>query len=148
VIPGALKNMVGQSTGPVTVEVEKGQLRRFATAIGETRPIHVDEGAAKAAGYRSLVATPTFGAALIDLQPLLERLGLTGTTMMHAEEEYEYYRPVCAGDAVTLTHEVVDAYEKSHPKGNMLFVVVESRATDKGARDVFKGRRVLVEMKA
>ena len=140
--------MVGQTEGPVTLEVEKGQIRRFAVAIGETHPIHLDEAAARAAGYRSLVATPTFGAALIDLQPLLARLGLSPTGLLHAEEEYEYFRPICAGDAVTVVHRVVDAYEKQNPKGAMLFLVVETRATDAGARDLFKGRRVLVEAKA
>src|SRR3954451_13685771 len=107
--------MLGQTTGPVTVEVEKGQVRRFATAICEPRAIHVDEAVARAAGYRSLVATPTFGAALIDLQPLLTRLGLSPTALLHAEEEYEYFRPLCAGDVVTVVHRVVDAYEKQNP---------------------------------
>ena len=46
---------------------------RAANAIGEEDPIHRDEKAAKGAGYPSLVAPPTFIAALSALEPLLER---------------------------------------------------------------------------
>ena len=66
---------------------------------------------------------------------------------MHAEEEYEYFRPIVAGDRISVTHRIVDAYDKTAPNGRLLFVVVETRGTDKRARKVFKGRRVLVELK-
>ncbi|MEZ4270999.1 MAG: MaoC family dehydratase N-terminal domain-containing protein [Myxococcota bacterium] len=73
--------------------------------------------------------------------------GLNSRATMHAEEEYEYFRPICVGDEVSVVHRVVDAYDKRAPNGKLIFVVVESRGTDKRSRAVFKGRRVLVELK-
>lgn len=146
-IPSRIKQKVGESSRPKVYEIEKGQIRRFASAIGEDNPIHFDEGAAKAAGFSSLVAPPTFLSALCNIDELMEELDLDTQATMHAEEEYEYFRPVCAGDEITVTNRLVDAYDKQAPNGKLLFVVVETRGTDKRSRDVFKGRRVLVELK-
>src|SRR2546422_671536 len=102
--------MIGKASKPVTYEVEKGQLRRFARAIEDDDAIHVDEKAAKSAGFAGLVAPPTFPAALHAVDRLLEDVGLDPRQTMHAEEEYEYFRPIVAGDAITVTHRVVNAY--------------------------------------
>ena len=58
------KKHIGRTTKPQTVDVEKGRLRFFAKAIGETDPVYTDEAAAKAAGYKSLPAPPTFALCL------------------------------------------------------------------------------------
>ena len=142
-----LKQKIGKSTKPQSVEIEKGQIRRFAQAIGEDNAIHTDEAAAKAAGFPSLVAPPTFPAALFRLDGLLDDLELDPLVTMHAEEAYEYFRPLCAGEELTVVHRVLDVYDKPAPNGKLLFIVVETRGTDKRSRPVFKGRRVLVELK-
>lgn len=147
-VPAKLKQKIGKSTRAQSVEIEKGQIRRFAQAIGEDNSIHTDEAAAKAAGFPSLVAPPTFPAALSQLDGLLEELELDPLATMHAEEEYEYFRPLCAGDELSIVHRVVDVYDKQAPNGKLLFVVIETRGTDKRSRPVFKGRRVLVELKS
>lgn len=141
-----LKRLIGKATRPKVFEIEKGQIRRFAVAIGEDDPVHLDEKAAKAAGFPSLVAPPTFAAALDNTAPLLEELGLDERSTMHREEEYEYFRPVCAGDELSVAHRVVDLYESDAPHGKLLFAVIETRATDKKSRTAFKGRRVLVKL--
>ncbi len=146
-IPARYKNLIGKATKPETFEVEKGQVRRFARAIGETKDIHIDEDAAKAAGYASLISTPTFVAALSAVDSLYETLDIDQSNTMHAEEEYEYFRPVVAGDRVTVTHKVADIYDKDTPNGKLVFVVIETRGSDSKDRPVFKGRRVLVELK-
>src|SRR3546814_13237942 len=50
---------IGHRFPAIRWEVEKGRLRFFAKAIGETRPEFIDEAAAKAAGHPSLLASPT-----------------------------------------------------------------------------------------
>ncbi|MEE8409720.1 MAG: MaoC family dehydratase N-terminal domain-containing protein [Myxococcota bacterium] len=146
-IPSKQKQMIGKATKPQKFEVEKGQVRRFAAAIGEENPIHLDEKAAKAAGYSGLVAPPTFIAALSAVDPLLEEVGLDPQGTMHAEEEYEYFRPICSGDEISVVHRITDVYDKQAPTGRLLFVVIETRGTDRRGRPVCKGRRVLVELK-
>ncbi len=59
------KSVIGKKHAPFTVEVEPRRVRSFAEAIGETDPVYFDEAAAKAQGYRSLPAPPTFAFALI-----------------------------------------------------------------------------------
>lgn len=139
--------MIGTHTAPRRFDIEKGQIRRFAQAIGERDRIHLDEAAAHAAGFASLVAPPTFPAALSDLPVLLHTLGIDEQAVMHAEEEYEYFRPICAGDVISVVHCLVDSYSKSGSGNDLTFHVFETRGTDAQKRLVFKARRVLVERK-
>jgi acyl dehydratase len=142
-----LRQLIGQSSEPRRFEIEKGQIRRFATAVGETDPIHFDEEAAKAAGFRSLVAPPTFPAALIPPEAFMEELGWDLQSLMHRAEEYEYFKPICAGDELTVTQRVSDIYDQPGAGDtSLIFAIIESRATDRRDAPVFKGRRVLVKL--
>jgi len=142
-----LKQLIGKSSAPLVIEVEKSQVRRFAAAIGETDPIHFDEVAAKAAGFSSLVAPPTFAAALIAPEVFVEDFGWDPQSIMHRAEEYEYFRPICAGDVLHITQRISDVYEQAGQGQDVLvFAVVESRAHDAKNRAVWKGRRVLVKL--
>ena len=58
------RNAIGRESKAALNEVEKGAIRRFAEALGETNPIYFEEAAARAAGYRSIVAPPTFPTSL------------------------------------------------------------------------------------
>ena len=147
-LPPKVKQLVGKSGKAFSVEVERGQVRRFARAIGEDAAIHLDEKAAKAAGYSGLVAPPTFAACFDNMKDLLEEMGLSSSATMHAEEEYEYFKPICSGDTLEVVHRVADAYEKPAPNGRLVFVVIETRGTDDRKKPVFKARRVLVELKS
>jgi acyl dehydratase len=137
---------IGRVSGAHTVEVEKGQLRFFAKAIGETNPIYYDEGAARAAGYRSLPAPPTFTFCL-DMQkenPFkeLDEMGINLGNMLHAEQSFTYHAPICAGDSITIENRVADIYDK---KGGALeFVVQEYAARNQEGTLVAEMRRVLV----
>ena len=74
------KSRIGHAFPSFTAEVEKGRLKFFAKAIGETNPIYTDEVAAIRAGYRSLPAPPTFTSVLDqespDFLPVLDLLGI------------------------------------------------------------------------
>ena len=145
-ISTTIRKMIGKPTEGVRFEVEKGQIRRFARAIGETNALHFDEGVAKAAGYPSLVAPLTFPSVLQDFESLLDKLEVNSHSIMHAEEEYEYFRHIFAGSEVVVTHTVLDAYEKQAPNGRLVFIVIETRGTDTRSKPFFKGRRVVVEI--
>ena len=51
---------IGHTLPPYAVDVEKGRLKFFAKAIGQTDPVYSDEATAKAAGHPSLPVPPTF----------------------------------------------------------------------------------------
>lgn len=142
-----LSKMMGKSSGVLTFEIEKGQIRRFAKAIGEVNPIHFEEEAAKAGGYSKIIAPLTFPAVLHDYDNFYADVGINPHTMMHQEEEYEYFRPIMVGDKISVVHKMVNAFDKGVPNGQLIFLVIETRANDAKERPVFKARRVLVELK-
>lgn len=113
-----------------TVEVEKGRLRFFARAIGETDPVFLDEDVARAAGFRGLPAPPTYAFSLELDQPrpfaLLEVLGVRLDRVLHGTQRFIYHAPICAGDRITLEPVVEDIYEKKG--GAMGFIVIRTRA--------------------
>lgn len=115
-----------------TVEVEKGRLRFFARAIGETDPVFLDEEVARAAGFRGLPAPPTYAFSLELDQPrpfaLLEALGVRLDRVLHGTQRFVYHTPICAGDRITLEPVVEDFYEKKG--GAMGFIVIRTRAVN------------------
>ncbi len=140
------KKHIGLKSAPHRVEVEKGRLRFFAKAIGETNPIYTDEEAAKAAGYASLPAPPTFVFCLEMEQPNpfedLETMGIDLGKLLHAEQSFRYHAPICAGDCLTFEKQVSDIYDK---KGGALeFVVQDSRVKNQTGELVAELRRVIV----
>ena len=83
-------------------EVTRGDIRRFATAIGDTNPAYHDVAAAQALGHPDLVAPPTFLITLgfSTAEPLITDpdLGLDYSLVVHGEQRFELHRPVVAGD--------------------------------------------------
>jgi acyl dehydratase len=85
-------------------EVTKQSIAEFADAIGDPNPIYRDEAAAKAAGYPTVIAPPTYLTKLSFLyspQIILDPgLGLNYSLVVHGEQEFEQTRPVQAGDVL------------------------------------------------
>jgi acyl dehydratase len=137
---------IGRVSTPNTVDVEKGRLKFFAKSIGETNPIYTDEAAAKAAGYRSIPAPPTFIFSL-DLEqenPFadIEAMGINLGKILHAEQAFTYHESICAGDTITLRSKVTDIYDK---KGGALeFMTQEYTAKNQDDTLVAEMRRTLV----
>ena len=53
---------IGKQYPPVTYAVGREKIREYAFAVGETNPLHLDVEAARAAGYRDVVAPPMFAS--------------------------------------------------------------------------------------
>jgi acyl dehydratase len=141
------RNFIGAEAPPRSIEVEKYPIRFFALAIGETDPIYSDEAAAQAAGYRSLVAPPTYVACLNNLcanprTSLFQRMGVPMERVLHGEQSMTYHRPVIAGDILTFRSRVTDIYDK---KGGALeFIVNDTAVTDQHGESVADMRAVIV----
>jgi acyl dehydratase len=96
---------VGKSWPGVDFEIEAERIAQYADAVGEPSPVHRDAEAAKAAGFRDVVAPPMFavvysapamGPALFD--PDVE---MNFAAMVHGGQEFDWGEPVCAGDVIT-----------------------------------------------
>ncbi len=140
------KSWIGKNTSQLEVEVEKGQLRFFAKAVGETNPIYTDESTAQAAGYRSLPAPPTFlfSLGLAQPDPLAKYLemGIDLAKLLHGSQQFEYFAPVCAGDCIRLKSTITAITEKKG--GTLELVVEETSATNQMGESVGKLTQTLV----
>ncbi|MBV7412865.1 MaoC family dehydratase N-terminal domain-containing protein [Dermabacteraceae bacterium TAE3-ERU27] len=82
--------------------VSAAKVREFALATGITQQVCLDEEAARAAGYPSLLAPPTFLVSLAqeaEAQYIQDpAAGIDFSRVVHGEESFRLERPVCAGD--------------------------------------------------
>jgi acyl dehydratase len=140
------RKYIGTALPQATLEIEKGRLRFFAKAIGETDPIYTDEAAAKAAGYSTLPAPPTFiFAAELDADTALAALkdmGVSLARILHGEQQFTYFAPVCAGDTITVDSRFTDIYDKKN--GALEFIVKESVVSNQHGSKVAEMRSVIV----
>jgi len=145
-------SIVGKTTSRTVVAVERAPVAAFARAVKDDNPIYQDERAAKAAGFDSIPAPPTwpfamgFSGSYPDLQEgvepvasnpmyeLMDKLREKGGIILHGEQEFIYHqpgRPVLAGDVLYGEATVTNAYEKESkgPNGKgrvMTFIVTET----------------------
>ena len=106
---------VGKSYDPVLYAVGREKIREYAAAVGETNPVHLDVEAARAAGYRDVVAPPMFAVVYCAraMAPTIfdPDVGMDFARMVHGGQEFRWEEPVVAGDEITTTASVVDISE-------------------------------------
>lgn len=94
-------------SGPYAVDA--AMVAAFADAVGSHDPVHRSSEAAQAAGYRDVIAPPTFAVTLAQQcdRQLIEdpEAGIDFTRVVHGEQRFVHHRPITAGDSVlgTLT---------------------------------------------
>lgn len=145
----ASKEMIGRvlSTGSATVSAE--HIAAFARALGDANPLYLDAAAAQKGPFQTIVAPPTYPIAFMieamsgGMDTFLE-LGLNFMTLVHGEQEFEYTRPIRAGETLTLTGRIADVYEKAGANGVLDFVVLETEAQDGEGQPVFFSRNTLI----
>ena len=145
------KGYIGRQLSSFTFDVERSQLRLFAKSIGEKRAMYLDVDAAKAAGYRDLPAPPTFpftiGMNPADQFDMLKAIDVDLARVLHGEQSFEYFGPICAGDRVRVKREIVDAYEKK--SGALSFFVIGLIYEDaRSAKPFCTARQVVVARNA
>lgn len=122
--------------------VEEGAIVLFARAIGDANPVYSDHHYAKENGFAGVLAPPTFVQASAHFDPdypLRPRLGEawfgsgrlpTGRvpsdepgsgTGLHAEQHYEYHRPLVAGEILSATTRDGGRWEKEGRSGKLHF---------------------------
>ncbi len=140
------RSHIGMALPKSVLPIEAGRLRFFAKAIGETNPVYLDEAAAKAAGFSSLPAPPTFiFAAELEAGTMARALGDLGVDVrrvLHAEQGFTYHDQVVAGDTITVSTQVSDIFDKRG--GALEFIVLDSTASNQNGDMVAEMRAMLV----
>ena len=122
---------VGKTWEPASFEVEAERIARYADAVGEPSPVHRDADAARAAGFRDLVAPPMFCVvySAVAMAPAIldPEVGMNFAAMVHGGQEFEWGEPVCAGDTITTT--VSCERDLGAKRDGLLRLRVRSRST-------------------
>jgi acyl dehydratase len=123
-----------------TYAVGREKVREFAAAVGEQSPLHVDPGAARAAGFADVVAPPmvaavycmpAMGPALFDPE-----IGLDFARMVHGAQEFTWHAPVVAGDEITTEA----ALDERAERGGMTFFEFTTASRNQRGELVSEGR--------
>ncbi len=137
-----MRAVIGIESAPWTHEVTTTSVRAFARGVGYTDLVYFDEAAAKAAGYRSLPAPPTYLGTPIfipgessdtfsgpkDSGPSIDH-GLPN--LLDGGTETEYYGDICAGDTLTVTSQIADlSTRQGRSTGMMLITTQETRVVN------------------
>ncbi len=150
VITDEMRTAVGVEGTPIVMEVERTNCRMFARAVGHTDPIYYDEQAAKARGYRSIVAPPGFlgtpvfqpaGAAQAPGEMAGRRFSVPYKRVLNGGTDYEYFPDedvICAGDTITARGKIAGFEETEGSLGPMLITRRETTYTNRYGRVVAK----------
>lgn len=135
--------MIGREAAPVSEEVSKSAIRRFARATFDSNPLHTDEAQAAKGPHGGLVAPPAFFMALA--KPIEEETPplhppLKASRTVAGGEEWELFAPIRPGDVITRRSKLVDMYEKQGRSGPMVFRVTETTYTNQRGELVAKTR--------
>jgi acyl dehydratase len=122
---------VGKAGEPRTYEVERGAIRRFAEAIGDSNPLFNDDHAARETPFGGMIAPPTFcrsmGSPIPDVK--IDALG-TSFRGLDGGSDWEYFHPVRPGDRITVQTKLVDLRESEGRLGPMVFITMETSYTN------------------
>ena len=138
-------DVVGKPTAKSTIVLERGPVSAFALAVTDRNPIYQDERVAADAGFEGIPIPPTYPFAMgtwgrfPEVQPddapapgdnplgeIIGSLMAEGGMVLHGEQEFEYHRPVVAGETLHEEGKVVDLYTKESKGRTMTFLVTET----------------------
>ncbi len=136
--------LIGNSAAPFAVEVEKGAIRRFAEAIGESAEIYLDEAFAWSLGYPGIVAPPTFPTTFRPPSKPAWTRGLDEGRILAGEQGFRYWRPILAGERLHCELRLTDIQNKRSSNGNMELIIQDLVVTSPSGDRVCVNRRVVI----
>jgi acyl dehydratase len=136
-------------------EIGRASIRYFALAIGDENRLYFDDDYARAAGYRGVIAPPTF---ICETNQYAHRqpnsdgyighswdLPLTGCRMLRGGHEYELFQPVRPDDRITVSWRLEDISERSSSRsGRMLLVSALGRFFNQRSEKLAYNRETLI----
>jgi acyl dehydratase len=154
-IPDETRALLGELMDePVTAVITARDAQRYAYAVDDLNPIYFDEAAARAAGYRTLVAPPTFvGHVVAPTRSLAEvrvdgiyegrgrSLHLRVHRVMAGGEDWDYLAPAYVGDVITAESRLYAIDQREGRTGAFVTSVVETSYTNQDGELIARCRR-------
>ena len=123
----------------ITFPVEASHIMMFARAVGDTNPVYHDAEAAKKSEVGGIIAPPSFAQAVAQFDPEYHLRPKPGekwfgsakgpsgiedkpksTGGLHAEQHYEYIRPLRPGDVLTVELKPGKVWERESKRAGKL----------------------------
>ena len=140
-----LQKMVGVEDKPVVVEVEKGHIKRFVEAVGDSNPLWQDPVYAKDSVYEKPVAPPSiiFGANMMgSVMPNMPR---PREKVLDGGAEWEFFKPIEAGDTISATTCLARLFERElKGLGKAIFFVLVTTHTNQRKEVVARSNATII----
>jgi hypothetical protein len=136
------RSIIGQWGPEGRLHVERGKIAEFAKAVKDDNR-----------AYRQSDAPPAPPTFLMTIAHWMGSLGETRQgikldyrRLLHGEQEFEYVRPIRAGDVLTFRSRTKDVYQKEGKRGGtMTFVIGETEFKNQRGEVVAYMRNVAIE---
>ncbi|MGR8921484.1 MAG: FAS1-like dehydratase domain-containing protein [Gammaproteobacteria bacterium] len=133
-----IRAWVGRSAPPVSFEVSRRDIQKYAIATEQVQPKYLNGDEAPPmflfAADRPLVPMDELGPDGLRRDPLTPVLPLK--RVMAGGVRQRYFRAVRPGDVLTITRSIADIFEKQGSSGPLIFVVYEIRVTTQDGEPV------------
>jgi acyl dehydratase len=130
---------IGKTYAPVNYAVGREKIREYASAVGETNPLHHDVRAAREAGYKDIVAPPMFAVVYAGraVGPILfdPELKINFAMLVHGSQEFRWEHVVVAGDEIDTVVTVKEIVERA----GLTFYVFQSESINQRAQTACVG---------
>ena len=139
-ITGEITKAIGSEASPLLTEIEKGAVRKFAEAVGDSNPLWRDDDYARNTPHGGIIAPPSFLCTA--------GIGFTGRVqfelpvkrLLVIADDLEFLQPVRVGDVITCSQKLADIQEREGKKGKQFLVVYENVFTNQDGVVVAKGQ--------
>jgi acyl dehydratase len=135
-------SLAGHETHAETGTITAEDIRAFADAVGDSNPIFREPAAARLSGFPNILTPPTF---ITRFRIPFAEAGLDPehTQVLHGEQEFEYTRPLYAGDTLSVRHRVA-SLRQSARAGGMAVMTLEQIGDTAGGEHVVTGRATII----
>jgi hypothetical protein len=139
------RSIIGEWGEEGTLRVEFGKIGEFARAVKDPNPAYLDR--------KDRIAPPTFLMTIAhwigDLGRTRRGIKLDYSRLLHGEQDFEYRRPLRAGEVLTFRSRTKDVFEKEGKRGGtMTFVIGETEFRDAQGAVVAYMRNTAIETAA
>ncbi len=143
-IIGTLESRIGISEKPVVYEIEKGMIKRFAQAVGDTNRLWQDEEYAVGIGYESIIAPPNLILTLGFGKMLQDLINDPQITVLHGSTELTRYLEIKHGDIISVTNTINNIRDRQGNTGKMLFVTIDMHYENQHKEVVAECRQMII----
>ncbi|SEN42920.1 N-terminal half of MaoC dehydratase [Pseudomonas sp. ok272] len=142
------QSLIGYQFPPFRFKVEEGKVAEFAKAIFCSDAYYFDSEAAHQQDFGAPPAPATFSTVCLHWQPAQDGnpLKLDLTRVLAGGNEWEYLRPLLAGETFTVRSHIADVTHKQGTKGPMTLIVREMVFYDEHERMALIARSTIIEL--